>query len=308
MGDDAKPWDICDDCLDPFAKKLLAFVKRFRPVFDQAEAIRLETQGQQPPRPDDLRELCYEFDVDRAVVQLQATFSLDFASEFTRMLRAVDERFRTLDSKANQRLDRYAGKYATPLLIGRYLIAVDKLPAGDELPHDLRKIEAEIVKEYMNVADEFELVSKYLSNVSTEVRRKSMPTPVAATKKQKRSTDTKTDALYEVFSIYTDGSSDDRFKEMARIVSNDDLTLDEKLWAIHKLIPIPSSMSAEKLGRAFGVTKAAIQKTSWYKECRKGEQTKEVSRRWENHVKRGIERKDLPRKTGTQYKSEDWDK
>ena len=140
-------------------------------------------------------------------------------------------------------------------------------------------------------------------------RDEPMPTaPATVITAPKRSTDTKTDALYEVFSIYTDGSSDDRFKEMARIVSNDDLTLDEKLWAIHKLIPIPSSVSAEKLGKAFGVTKAAIQKTSWYLECRKGEQTKEFSRRRGNHVERGKERKDLPRKTGTQYKSEDWDK
>ena len=212
MGDDAKPWDICDDCLDPFAKKLLAFVKRFRPVFDQAEAIRLETQGQQPPRPDDLRELCYEFDVDRAVVQLQATFSLDFANEFVRKLRSVVERFRTLDSKANQRLDRYVGKYATPLLIGWYFIAVEKLPTGDELPHDLRKIKAEIVEEYMNVRNEFELVSKYLSNVSTEVRRKSMPIPVAATMpkarvvpikpKREKKTDKKQTQMISCFTAY----------------------------------------------------------------------------------------------------------
>ena len=297
-----KLWHVVDDCLNPLAAKLFEFAGKlqFRPHFDDVT-----------PGATDLRMLYEEHCLDRAVVYLKATISVDFAEDFTRTLSSARSRFLALDFKASQILNGDIGKPSTvmirraiPRLIDMYYEQLhaaypdqDEQPTGDELPDDLRKMEVEIVDEYEFVAQGIHKVAEYLQTVVALIRSRTNTVG-----------DTKTDALYEVFSIYTDGSSDDRFKEMARIVSNDDLTLDEKLWAIHKLIPIPSSVSAEKLGKAFGVTKAAIQKTSWYLECRKGEQTKEFSRRRGNHVERGKERKDLPRKTGTQYKSEDWDK
>ena len=339
-----KQWSICSDGLEPLAAELLSLASRFNVLYDfdtldqldyeyqtiqeaspysdrlltntqrdrLAELLKLMSAWKEPPCPRDVENLYEKYHVGKVAECLKSIISVEYADDFSTTLLNAKKRFTTLDFKACKRLKpEDAGeesvvqiRYAIPRLIHRYYQRLHEAfpgregqPTGDELPDDLRKMEVEIVDEYEFVAQGIHKVAEYLQTVVALIR--SRPNTVG---------DTKTDALYEVFSIYTDGSSDDRFKEMARIVSNDDLTLDEKLWAIHKLIPIPSSVSAEKLGKAFGVTKAAIQKTSWYLECRKGEQTKEFSRRRGNHVERGKERKDLPRKTGTQYKSEDWDK
>ncbi len=93
-------------------------------------------------------------------------------------------------------------------------------------------------------------------------------------------------AAVRLLNIYTNGLADERL-EKASIVLNSDLTVDEKLWKIDELMPIPPTVSGEKLGNAFGVSKAAIQKTSWYKQKRKGRQDEEIAQRGDRLRQRG---------------------
>jgi len=92
-------------------------------------------------------------------------------------------------------------------------------------------------------------------------------------------------AAVRLLNVYTNGLADDRL-EKASSVLNSDLTVDEKLWKIDELMPIPPTVSAEKLGKIFtsgekpnGVSKTAIQNTTWYDQKRKGRKSKEIDKR-----------------------------
>jgi hypothetical protein len=63
--------------------------------------------------------------------------------------------------------------------------------------------------------------------------------------------------------------------------------VDEKLWKIDALMPIPPTVSAAKLGKALGVSKTAVQNTTWYIQNRKGQKDNEIGRRREQHRQRG---------------------
>ena len=61
---------------------------------------------------------------------------------------------------------------------------------------------------------------------------------------------TEHDYMVTLLSLYTNGISNDRIQEAARVLADDNLTVNEKLTRIHELIPIPSNASAVVTNRA----------------------------------------------------------
>jgi hypothetical protein len=86
--------------------------------------------------------------------------------------------------------------------------------------------------------------------------------------------------------VYTNGTSDERFKKAAELLADDTLTTEEKLTKIDALIPLPPTASAETLGQLLGVSKQMVLKTRWWVETRKGEKDNEIGRRRAGHQKR----------------------
>lgn len=93
-------------------------------------------------------------------------------------------------------------------------------------------------------------------------------------------------ASHALLRIYTNGIADERFETAVLLLSNSDLTANEKLIKIDALIPFPPTASAEQLAEMLGVTKQAVLKTEWWLQNRKGEKESEVGRRREGHRNR----------------------
>ena len=94
-------------------------------------------------------------------------------------------------------------------------------------------------------------------------------------------------AAVRLLSIFTNGLADERFDKAGDVLNDNGLTVDEKLWKIDALMPIPPTVSAAKLGKSLGVSKTAIQNSTWYVQKRKGERQNEIGRRREQHRQRG---------------------
>ena len=94
-------------------------------------------------------------------------------------------------------------------------------------------------------------------------------------------------AVVRLLNIFTNGLADERLEDMKGILDNDNLSTDEKLQKIDALIPIPPTVSAEKLGKVLGVSKQAIQKTSWYDQKRKGRKNLDAAQRHDVYRQRG---------------------
>ena len=92
--------------------------------------------------------------------------------------------------------------------------------------------------------------------------------------------------------VFTNGVSDDRIRQAARLLDDDKLTVNEKLTKIDALIPIPATASAEQLGQMLGVTKQAVLKTEWWIQNRKGERQDEIGRRRVKHQERAKDPQD----------------
>ncbi len=114
-------------------------------------------------------------------------------------------------------------------------------------------------------------------------------TPTKPKRSTERGEGREQSAARGLLSIYTNGLSDDRFEQAAIVLLSVELTLDQKLWKIDAAMPIPSNVSAAKLGKALGKSKTAIQNTSWYIQNRKGERENEIGRRREKHRERGTQ-------------------
>jgi len=100
-------------------------------------------------------------------------------------------------------------------------------------------------------------------------------------------------ATMRLLSVYTNGLADERFDRVRYVLEDNKLNVDEKLWKIDALMPIPP-ISAAKLGKLFtseekpdGVSKTAIQSTSWYKQNRKGRKDEEIDQREDRLRQRG---------------------
>ena len=89
-----------------------------------------------------------------------------------------------------------------------------------------------------------------------------------------------------LLNVYTNGLADERFDKASSVLDSN-LTVDEKLWKIDELMPIPPTVSGEKLGKALGVSKTAVQNTSWYDQKRKGRKDEEIDQREDRLRQRG---------------------
>ena len=65
-------------------------------------------------------------------------------------------------------------------------------------------------------------------------------------------------AAIRLLSVFTDGLADERLNKAGSVLDDDKLTVDEKLWKIDVLMPIPPAVSAAKLGKVLGVSKTAF--------------------------------------------------
>lgn len=92
--------------------------------------------------------------------------------------------------------------------------------------------------------------------------------------------------------LFTNGVADDRIQQAAQIVASTQLSVGEKLEAIHRLLPIPPTASAQDIASALGVSKQAILKTEWWIQNRKSEKENEVGRRRNWHRERAKYAKD----------------
>lgn len=109
------------------------------------------------------------------------------------------------------------------------------------------------------------------------------------TKVTTRETKGETTVACGLLSIYTNGLSDTLFRQAVSVWQNIGLKTPQKLEKIDALMPIPANVSAAKLGKAFGVSKTAIQDTPWYIQNRKGQRENEIGRRREKHHDRRIQ-------------------
>ena len=270
-----KLWHVVDDCLNPLAAKLFEFAGKlqFRPHFDDVT-----------PGATDLRMLYEEHCIDRAVVYLKATISVDFAEDFTRTLSSARSRFFALDFKASQILNGDIGKPSTvmirraiPRLIDMYYEQLhaaypdqDEQPTGDELPDDLRKMEVEILDEYSNVACEFRDVSNYLRNVAAIVRGKRRLIPEAATppKDHEASAPYACPGFYKLF--FSGSGTPQTVLEIEKLIVATGLTVEQKLREIDEIHKIPPTTSSRDVAIAFVVSHAAVVRTKWWQENRAG--------------------------------------
>ncbi len=83
--------------------------------------------------------------------------------------------------------------------------------------------------------------------------------------------------------VYTNNLTNDRFSKIQNVLTNENLNANEKLEAIHKLIPIPPTAAAANLGKLLGVSKQAICNCDWWKQNRKGKQAEAIEIRKSIH-------------------------
>jgi hypothetical protein len=96
----------------------------------------------------------------------------------------------------------------------------------------------------------------------------------------------KSDSMSRLVSLYTGGIADTKIVQVENIQTNDNLTVNEKLWKMDKIMPIPAKASAKQLGTMLKVSKTAIQKTEWWMQNRKGKKSEEIESRKKSHKER----------------------
>ena len=94
-------------------------------------------------------------------------------------------------------------------------------------------------------------------------------------------------ALAALLRVFTDGVADERLRQAAQILTDDTLTVHEKLTKIDGLIRFPPTASAEQLGAMLGVSKQAVMKTVWWCKNRRGMTDEEIERRQARLTDRG---------------------
>jgi len=87
-------------------------------------------------------------------------------------------------------------------------------------------------------------------------------------------------AWQATINFYTGGIADDRLQQVAAIVAQRDLSVDERLQKINDILPIPATASLQDVADLFGVTRQAVHQTDWYQHNRAGEgESKKEQRR-----------------------------
>jgi hypothetical protein len=94
------------------------------------------------------------------------------------------------------------------------------------------------------------------------------------------------ESMRRLLSVYSNGVTDARFKEIAAILIGTGKASD-KLAAIDKLVKLPANASAESLGQLLGCSKQAIQQSPWWQTNRAGRNEELVGRRRDKSRERG---------------------
>jgi hypothetical protein len=89
--------------------------------------------------------------------------------------------------------------------------------------------------------------------------------------------------------VYTNGLSDDRIAAAAQVVANKQLSVNNKLYKLDKLLPIPPTASAAVLAELFDISKQAVMKTAWWAEHRSNEGAAKVEQRRAIHHDRAAQ-------------------
>ena len=209
-------WHICGDCLDPLSDELFSIVGRLGIYVDFAAYDQLLDEWRQLSekvgwttkklRPDDRKrldevsrrlaeihlpaddldlELLYRrLQIDRAVSWLKFHVSVDYGTEFERILLWPKSRFDTLAFKASQIIHGDEGRESTTkvryaidrVIDGYYKVLHERFPGhqhqptGEELPDDLRAFEVEILDEYAGIQNDLREAAEHVARVSAYVR------------------------------------------------------------------------------------------------------------------------------------------
>jgi len=94
------------------------------------------------------------------------------------------------------------------------------------------------------------------------------------------------EVLRRVVSLFTGGIADARIPEVARVVKDKTLTVNERLERVDSLFRIPAATSAAQLAKVLGVSRQAVMKTAWWKAHRRGAKDAEIARRRDVHRRR----------------------
>lgn len=145
MAKSGTPWHICDNCLDPLARKLDSIAQRLGHSFDVEKAIRLDTEYRQiqkdsnycdtrltdaqrkrqdelneqmraqikPPRARDIEYLYQDYRIKTAIEWLKFYVSVEYADSFEHKLFDATKRFFDLEFKACQIINHDEGKEST---------------------------------------------------------------------------------------------------------------------------------------------------------------------------------------------------
>lgn len=274
----------------PHSDQLLTDAQRTR----LAELSKLISAWKEPPCPRDVEMLYEEHDIGSAGECLKAIVSVDYAADFTLKLLSARKRFFALDFKASQILNGDIDKtsttgirYAIPRLIDQYyeqqhaaFPGREEQPTGDELPDHLRKMKVEILDEYSGVACEFRDVSKYLKDVAAIVREKTRLRE-AATPPKAHETSAPLTCLGFHGLFLSKRATNPTVLEIEKLIVAAGLTLQQKLEKIHKILNIPPTTTSRDIAKVFNVTHAAVSRTRWWKENRRGAKTAQMRARKE---------------------------
>ncbi len=85
--------------------------------------------------------------------------------------------------------------------------------------------------------------------------------------------------MADLLAVFTNGVSDDRFRNAESLLADESLTVNDKLTKINSLLKFPATATAEKLGKLLGVSKQAVMKTQWWIENRRGQKDELIDRR-----------------------------
>jgi hypothetical protein len=187
--------------------------------------------------------------------------------------------------------DWFEGKVAPPCM--RLPIAPENLHEGarEFLRQNLGTV-------WWAVAQELPLdwaLLQFVQSQATKQGRTWQPADASAGAAQPAATASPSDSLKEAASyaallrVYTNGLSDDRIAAAAQVVANKRLSVNNKLYKLDKLLPIPSTASAAVLAELFDISKQAVMKTAWWAEHRSGEGAAKVEQRRAIHHDRAAQ-------------------
>lgn len=149
---------------------------------------------------------------------------------------------------------------------------------GSELAEQIHEVECGFVPFSAN---------KLVQHAEQLIKSIEDPTKGADDRGSVPTSESKVPAFAHLLGVYSKGVSDERFQEVRDILDNHNLTVSQKLTAIHQRLPIPPTASANDLAEMLGKSKQAVAQSSWWKSIRSGSNEELIERRHYVHRNRG---------------------